>query len=239
MRKFAVFDIDGTLIRWQLYHAVSDALVKLGYVSSDEFNVVRNARMEWKRRTGSGSFKSYEEQLITTYEQVLKHLSMKQIMDAADAVFDEYKDQVYTYPRSLIAQLKDKDYLLFAISGSQVEIVEKIARHWGFDEWVGTVYEYDGERFTGRKTLGSANKAGTLEALVKKHSAVLENSVAVGDSASDISMLEMVQQPIAFNPDKQLFGQAQDKGWKVVIERKNMVYELEKQNGQYGLAKAS
>src|SRR3546814_11785501 len=28
MKKFAVFDIDGTLIRWQLYHAVVETVAK-------------------------------------------------------------------------------------------------------------------------------------------------------------------------------------------------------------------
>ncbi|HLG91141.1 MAG TPA: hypothetical protein VI336_03240, partial [Candidatus Saccharimonadales bacterium] len=60
--KFAVFDIDGTLIRWQLYHAIADAMVRLGYVAPFTYQVVKDARMEWKKRSGNGSFRSYEEQ---------------------------------------------------------------------------------------------------------------------------------------------------------------------------------
>lgn len=237
--KFAVFDIDGTLIRWQLYHAIADTTVKLGYVAPYTYQVVKDARMEWKRRTGTGSFKSYEKQLIDTYEQVLKEITMEQFTKAADTVFDEYKEQVYIYTRDLITELKKKKYLLFAISGSQVEIVEKISRHWGFDDWVGTVYGYKNERFTGSKTVGSADKAIVLKDLIKKHGAGIKDSVAVGDSASDIAMLEMVERPIAFNPEKALFDLAKKKAWKVVIERKNMVYELEMRDGRYQLVKTS
>lgn len=238
-RKFAVFDIDGTLIRWQLYHAVADAMVKLGYVAPYTYRVVRDARMEWKRRSGHSSFKAYEKQLIETYEKVLKDLTMEQLMKAADVVFSEYQDQVYTYPRELIAKLKKQDYILFAISGSQVEIVEKIAQHWGFDDWVGTIYDYRNGRFTGRKIIGSADKEKALAKLVKKYAADFRSSVAVGDSASDISMLEMVEKPIAFNPEQALFEHAKTKGWKIVIERKNMVYELEKRDGRYELVKTN
>lgn len=237
MKRFAVFDIDGTLIRWQLYHAIADATVKLGYVTPGTYRSVRDARMEWKKRTGSGSFKSYEEVLIDTYEQVLQKLTMEQFTAAAEAVFDEYKDQVYIYTRDLIYKLKTSNYKLLAISGSQVEIVEKIAQHWGFDDWVGTIYTYRARRFTGQKIVGSADKAKTLRGLIKKHGVTLKDSMAVGDSASDIAMLEMVEQPIAFNPEKVLFEYAKKNGWKIVLERKNMVYELEKRNGKYQLVK--
>lgn len=236
-KPFAVFDIDGTLIRWQLYHAISDATVKLGYVAPYTYQTVKDARMDWKRRTGSGSFKSYEKQLIETYEQVLKELTMEQFMKAADVVFDEYKDQVYTYTRDLIIELKKKNYLLFAISGSQVEIVEKIAHYWGFDDWVGTIYGYKNGLFSGTKTVGSADKSKALEKLIKKHKATSDGSVAVGDSASDIPMLKKVERPIVFNPDSELFELAKQKGWRLVIERKNMVYELEKRDGKYELVK--
>ena len=239
VRPFAVFDIDGTLIRWQLYHAISDAFVKLGYVKPKAYQIVKDARMEWKRRSSKGDFRSYEKVLIETYEAMLKDLTHEQFLMAAEAVFDEYKDQVYTYPRELINKLKGEKYLLFAISGSQVEIVEKIAAYYGFDAWVGTVYEYREGRYTGQKTVGSADKAATLKMMIKEHGASLEDSIAIGDSQSDIPMLEMVQRPITFNPERGLFKHASKKGWQIVLERKNMIYELEKRNGQYQLAKTT
>jgi phosphoserine phosphatase len=49
-------------------------------------------------------------------------------------------------------------------------------------------------------------------------------------------MLSMVKQPIAFNPTKELFKTAQQNGWEIVIERKNMIYKLEVKNGSYVLA---
>ena len=238
-RKFAVFDIDGTLIRWQLYHAIADALARRGHIKPDSYQAMRQSRMQWKKRVGGSSFKDYERQLILTYEEVLSTLSLEQFNEAVDAVFDEYKDQVYTYTRQLLAQLKKDTYLLFAISGSQTEIVSKIADYYQFDDYVGTIYEYKKNRFTGAKKIGSLNKAATLRALVKKHSATFDGSVAVGDSESDISMLKLVKTPIAFNPEGGLFEYADKMGWDVVIERKNMVYSLEKKNGRYKLAKAS
>lgn len=237
-RRFAVFDIDGTLIRWQLYHALADALVKLGYVDASTYGSIRVARMNWKTRQPGKDFRDYELELIRVYESVLANLSTAQIDRAAQTVFDEYKDQVYTYTRQLIKKLKADGYCLLAISGSQVEVISLVARHYGFDDYLATVYERSGEHFSGRKTVPSLDKAKALAELIQKNQLVIDGSMAIGDSASDAAMLELVEQPIAFNPDKDLFARAMEHGWKLVLERKNMIYELEKIDGKYQVVEA-
>ena len=239
MQRFAVFDIDGTLIRWQLYHAIADTLVRLGHGDANNFQTVKDARMNWKNRMHAESFKEYEHRLVKAVDQMLLHLSIEQFNEAANAVFEEYKDQVYTYTRGLLRELKNAGYLLFAISGSQEEIVEKIAKYHGFDDFVGSTYIKKGKSFTGEKILRAIDKHLVLAELIKKHGVTNKNSVAVGDSAGDISMLESVEQPIAFNPERKLFDHAVKQGWKVVVERKNMVFELESKDGTYVLAKTN
>jgi HAD superfamily hydrolase (TIGR01490 family) len=238
-KKFAVFDIDGTLIRWQLYHALADSLAQSGHVKPETYQTMRDARQAWKRRSGS-TFRDYEKAVIAIYESVLKTLSFEQLDEAITAVFEEYKDQTYTYTRELLRSLKKRGYLLFAISGSQTEIVAKIAGYYGFDDYVGTVYERRQAGFSGSvTTIGSFHKDKSLRDLVKKHDAGSVGSVGVGDSASDIKMLKLVKQPIAFNPEQALFDHARINGWKIVIERKNMIYELEKRGKAYELAKTN
>ncbi len=232
-RPFAVFDIDGTLIRWQMYHAVANSLAKSGSLDSKAWDSIKSARMLWKQRSGEESFKSYEKLLVIEHEKLLTRLDYAEFNKAVDAVFEEYKDQVYVYTRGLIAQLKQDGYMLFAISGSQTEIVSKIAKHWDFDDYIGTNYEIEGGRFTGKVTNHLGKKHLVIEQLAQKHAVNYEGSVAVGDSEGDITMLEAAQNPIAFNPTKKLFQHAKQKGWKVVIERKNMVYELEPKGKNY------
>lgn len=238
-RPFAVFDIDGTLIRWQLYHSIADTLARLGHIEPDLHKTIKEARMSWKRRLAGSSFADYERQVIKVYDTAIKKLTTEQFEAAAQAVFEEYKDQVYIYTRDLIAKLNDENYLLFAISGSQAEIVAKIADYYGFDDYHGSSYKAIEGKFTGTKRIGSRNKDKVLADLIKKHSASLKGSVAVGDSHSDIAMLGMVEQPIAFNPENRLFDYARSKGWRIVIERKNMVYELERRDGRYELVKTN
>lgn len=225
-KKFAVFDIDGTLIRWQLYHALVDRLAKyrlLGHDAQDQLHV---ARMAWKNRVNSEAFRQYELALISVYESTIKDIDVQRFDEIAEEVAREYKDQVHTYTRDLIISLKKKDYLILAISGSQTEIVAHIAKNHGFDDWVGTEYFRKDDRFTGEKFVASHHKQKVLKELVKKYGLSYEDSYAIGDSGGDIPMLEMVQNPIAFNPDQTLFDSAKEHGWKVVVERKNVIYQL-------------
>ncbi len=234
--KFAVFDIDGTLIRWQLYHAVVDKLASAGVLGAGAKEELKTARMRWKKREHPESFREYERFLIDRYEITLPSIDAKTFDVVVRAVIDEYKDQVYIYTRQLINDLKAKGYTLLAISGSHQELVEAIAAHYGFDDFLGSHYERVGDRFSGKKDIVSLDKKKALKSLIKKHNLDIQGSIAVGDSLSDAIMLEMVGNPIAFNPDNSLYEKAKVNSWKIVIERKNVVYELEPKNGKYVLA---
>lgn len=238
-KSFAVFDIDGTLIRWQLYHAIADKLVKLGHINEANFQQIKEARMSWKRREHPNAYKDYELQLVKLYTNIMLGINKQQFDETVDAVFSEYKEQVYAYTRDLIRQLKDLGYVLFAISGSHQAVIEKLASHYGFDDVVGRVDEEKNGIFTGKSTTPIFDKNKVLQQLVSKHKVVISGSWGVGDSQSDIKMLEMVENPIAFNPEKELFEHAKAKGWKIVIERKNMVYQLEMLKGVYVLAETN
>lgn len=210
-------------------------MAKLGYIDPAVFESIREARMNWKTRTHAEAFKAYEHELVGMYDKILTSMTVKQFQRAIEAVFSEYKDQVYTYTRDLIKRCKTEGYMLFAISGSQKEIVKMIADYYGFDDCSGSVYEQDNGRFTGEVILPFLNKDKVLDEMVSNHHVTFTGSIAVGDSQGDIKMLELVEEPIAFNPEQKLYEHAKEKGWKVVIERKNVIYELESNDGKYEL----
>ena len=232
---FAVFDIDGTLIRWQLYHAVVDELGHQGYIDKKAYTDIKQARLIWKRREHQEAFKDYERQVVRSLDSAITGVEVNKFVKAVKSVFDEYKDQVYTYTRKLIKELKAKDYVLLAISGSPKEAVGLIAKHYGFDDFIGSTYHHKDGQFTGEKIVAACDKKSELNKLIAKHHLSLVGSVAVGDSESDIALLEMVDRPIAFNPTVQLYNAARKNGWQIVVERKNVVYELEQNNEVYGL----
>jgi HAD superfamily hydrolase (TIGR01490 family) len=233
-RPFAVFDLDGTLIRWQLYHAIADELARSGHIGVIEYEKVRQARLDWKHRATASSYRDYEQTLINLVDLAIRGISVAALTQACQLVLAEYKDQVYTYTRDLIVQLKRDGYLIFAISASQEQIVKLLADYYQFDDFGGSTYEIKDGHFTGAKeVLKRERKPVFLKELVAKHGATWTRSIAVGDSESDIPMLASIQNPVAFNPTRELLDHAQTAGWKVVVERKSVIYELEASNDQY------
>lgn len=235
-RRFAVFDIDGTLIRWQLYHAVVNQLAKKGFIDSTDYTMIKNARMEWKNRAHEHAYNTYEELLVTAIEKVLRSIPARTFDKAVEEVTEEYKNQTYTYTRQLIGKLKSEGFFLLAISGSYQEVISVMASHYGFDDYLGTEYKRSGGKFTGEVLFPASDKQAALQSLIDKHDLILKGSIAVGDSSSDISMLSMVDNPIAFNPEQKLYEVAIKSKWKIVIERKNVIYRLEHKDDQYILA---
>lgn len=236
MSKFAVFDIDGTLVRWQLYHAVVDQLSKINALEPGAETRIHEARMKWKRRKSTNEFRTYEVCLIKEYERAIQKLDTKTFDTVVLKVINEYKDQVYTYTRQLLEKLKSQGYTLLAISGSHAELVAHIADYYGFNDFIATTYDRTATGFSGKVSIGSHNKKDALQKLVKKHGLEYKDSYAIGDSRSDAAMLELVENPIAFNPELELFETAKKAGWKIVIERKNVIYTLEPHDGKYVLA---
>ena len=240
-RKFAAFDIDGTLFRSGLYREVFYELYKMGVLPNDLTEQTTEKHREWRHRIHGNAFEEFERIMVIGLDSYLPQLRVKDYDEAVQRVLGKKAENVYVYTRNLLNRLKDEGYFMIAISGSQQELVEPFAQRYGFDTWVGQEWERGDEYFTGTiVTKTHTGKDKILERLVKEHDLTLEGSYAVGDSNGDSGMLSIVDNPIAFNPTHELLEKALDNGWTVVIERKNTSYELERgTDGHFVLAKAN
>ena len=226
--KLAVFDIDGTIFRSSLVIELSHALVDSGVFPKSARKEIAREYLAWLDR--KGSYEAYINKVVKIY---IKHIAGKRytkVKRIAKAVINFQKDRVYRYTRDLIKRLKKQNYFLVAISGSPKYIVSEYARAIGFNLFFGTELEIKNGKFTGKiSSLDSAyNKAKIVKDLAKKYHADLKQSIAVGDTESDVPMLSLVGKPIAFNPNLQLVKIAQKKGWQVVVERKDVMFSLRK-----------
>jgi HAD-superfamily subfamily IB hydrolase, TIGR01490 len=231
-KKFAVFDVDGTLIRWQLYHAIVNRLAVKGFLGKESSKELKTARMKWKVRENDDSFKDYEKMLVDLWTKNIHRVNYQDYLNTVTEITNEYLEQTYTYTRNLIEDLKEDGYFLLAVSGSPIESIELIAKRYGFDDFVTAKFDRDESgKFTGHFSSPIHDKAKHLKILVEKHNLTWKDSVAVGDTSSDIAMLELVEKPIAFNPEKNLAHVAKDNGWQIVVERKNVIYKLQPDKG--------
>lgn len=238
--KLAIFDLDGTLFHWQLYHELVFELKTRGVFSPETADELDAALIAWQARRLK--WRDYELKVVRALEPAIASLTPEFFEDAAQAVVRRSGHKIYNYTKHLLDELKAAGYYCLAISGSQQEIAEAFAEQYGFDSCIGALYERRDGRFTGvveRRVPG--RKHEIIEEFLAQHPKItLAGSVAIGDSGGDISMLEMVERAIAFNPSDELLQTARARGWDIVVERKDVAYIMRKgTDGSYLLAETN
>lgn len=236
-KPFAAFDIDGTIARTSLFLLTVHEMMKRSMLDQNSDRKLMKLYADWRNRKTTGAFEVYEEAAVNIVIKEIANIKVSAYEAILDAVIDRAGDETYRYPVQLISELKAKGYTLIAISGSESRAVGRFCRKHGFDDWIGTDYHNDGIYFTGSIDNASIKKASHLRDLIAKHKLSRQGSFAVGDTNSDIAMLEMVENPICFNPNRQLKNHASAAGWPIIIERKNVIYKLKPKNGDFVLEK--
>lgn len=226
-QKVAFFDIDGTVFRSSLFIELIEKLIAEGDFPPEAVLEYEAAFECWRNR--EGTYEAYIEAMIVTFYKYIKGIPYGVVADAGKEMIQVHKKRVYRYTRDLIKQLKHEGYYVVAISQSPKAILDEFCKSYGFDKVYGRMYEIGPtDRFTGVVTDEEIikNKANIVARVLESEEVTAEGSIAVGDTEGDISMFEAVEKPICFNPNKKLYDHAQEKGWKVVVERKDMIYQL-------------
>ncbi len=226
-QKVAVFDVDGTIFRSSLLIQLVEAMIENGAFPAEAKEEFEDERQKWMDR--EGDYQTYIDAVVAAFRKHLKGVPYKSLEDASYKVVDVQWKRTYRYTRDLLKDLKEQGYFLLAVSHSPKTVLDKFCPRLGFDKTYGIFYEIGPtEAFTG--AVGEEhliyNKANILKRAVEKENLTLNDSVGVGDTESDIPFLELVAKPICFNPNQKLYRYAKLHDWDVVVERKDVIYEL-------------
>lgn len=230
----AFFDIDGTIFRNSLMIEHFKKLISFEVIDpAIWYTKVKKVYQEWESRYGD--FEHYLEVLAEVYLDELKGVKKDYIEYIAAHVINVNGDMVYKYSRDRIEWHKKQGHKVFFISGSPDFLVSKMAEKYGVTEYRGTLYKVDQEnRFTGEivKMWDSVSKQKVIDELIEKYEVDLDNSYAYGDTTGDLSMLKMMGNPVAINPNKELFiaireNEELSKKATIIVERKNIIYRMD------------
>jgi len=223
----AIFDVDGTIFRSSLIIELVEALISAELFPSEARRQYEHQYACWLNR--KGSYEEYVKALVLTFMKHIKGIQYGEFVDIAESVIEHQQDRVYRYSRDLIRDLKKKKYFLLAISQSPKTILDSFCATLGFDKVYGRIYEIGPEdRFTGEMLDLHLieNKANIVRRVLEKEGLTLKESVGIGDTEGDLSFLDLVEHPICFNPNAKLYKHAKRLGWKIVVERKDVIYEF-------------
>ncbi len=226
-QKVAILDVDGTIFRSSLLIQVVNRLIEKKVFPASTRRVYEREYERWLNR--EGDYDEYIAAVVKAFVKHLKGIHYSELADTAEEVVDEQWKRVYRYTRDLIKDLKKRGYFLLAVSHSPKTVLDKFCPRLGFDKTYGMLYEIGPQEcFTGNiiEEHLILNKAAIVRRAIEKENLTLAHSIGIGDTESDISFLEIVEKPICFNPNSKLYRYARRTGWKVVVERKDVVYEL-------------
>lgn len=226
-KPVAFFDIDGTVFRSSLLIELVERLLDSGIFPKEAREEFDELERYWRDR--EGSYEDYIDAVVKVFRKNIKGVFYGDLADIGREVVSEHSKRVYRYTRDLISELKSEGYYLVAISQSPKTILDEFCRQYGFDKVYGRMYETGPQdRFTGEVIDEHliANKSNIVARVIEKENLIKVKSIGVGDTEGDIPLLESVSIPICFNPNQSLLEHAKRRDWKVVVERKDVIYEL-------------
>lgn len=226
--KIAIFDIDGTIFRKNLHFELINELAYLGVFPKEVRTKLTEVYSSWLEHTGT--YEDYKRALVDMYAEYIPGVKVEDVIKAAKIVIPFHAKRTYVFSEELIKKLRAENYYLMVISGSPIEIVEEYNRHYlHFDYVYGSIYEKnEAEIYTGNAEYEPVRfKGKVVQEFIEKNGFSLEGSYGVGDTESDASFLQYMDNPIAFNPNKNLKMLAEQEGWRIIVEKKDVIYEVQ------------
>lgn len=225
MKPVAIFDIDGTIFRSSLGIELFKKLIEDGIFDRRFMKKIRKSEEEWRARTGH--YDNYMWDVVNAYKQAIVGKSKAEIVRAAEGVIRQQRHYMYRYTRDLLNRIRKK-YFMIAISGSPYEAVSEYNKFLKFDKIYGSEFGINEKGIYTGVVLHEPPqyKKELIVRHILNHNLSFRGSIGVGDTESDIGFLELVDTPIAFNPNLRLAKFAHKKKWKIVIERKDLIVEL-------------
>lgn len=225
--RIAIFDIDGTIFRKNLHFELINELSWMKIFSAEARNKLIEVYSGWLEH--EGTYEDYRKALVALYSEHIKGCSQKEVFKACEILIPFHAKRTYIYAEELMKKLRKGGYHIIAVSGSPIEVVEEYNRQYlNFENVFGSIYALDANgKYTGEASFEpSRNKGQVVEQYVYEHKLTFEDSYGIGDTESDGSFLKLVDHPIAFNPNHNLKTLAEKEGWKIVVEKKDVVYEI-------------
>ncbi|MFX0084185.1 MAG: HAD family hydrolase [Candidatus Hodarchaeota archaeon] len=112
----------------------------------------------------------------------------------------------------LITFLKERRCLLALISMGLKDIVERVAKKYAFDYWIGNELIWNNGLITGevKINVGWKEKGLILTDILERFKIPAQNSIAIGDSTADIDMFETAGVSIAIGTSSEQVTKAAD-----------------------------
>ena len=222
-KKVAIFDLDGTLVSAHLW---------LGMIKYYFKNKKNRFPAFWYIFSHLGLMPLWRMRLLSTkkYYQMwgrdiinmIKGLELEEVKELFRWLSNEYL--LPTLKNKTAERLKkhqQEGYLTILASGTFQELTNFVARQLKIDFSIGTEYEINANKVSGKIIPPFCFAEGKVEKLKNFFNennlrVDFKESFAYSDGFFDLPILELVGNPVVVDPDKELLKIAQNKGWQII-----------------------
>lgn len=217
MQEAAFFDLDKTVIAKSSTLAFGKPFYRAGFLGRRTLMKLGFAQLFYVL------FGADEDQLERARDQLLQFTAgwhRAEIEQLVEETLEEVADPlVYAEALFLIDEHKRNGRRVFLVSASPEQIVRPIGRHIGVTEIIATRIKTDTAGFFLPElelyAMGPG-KADAIRELAEREDIDLDGSFAYSDSTTDLPMMEVVGNPVAVNPEKDLRRIAEERDWPIL-----------------------
>tara|TARA_R110000824_G_scaffold208405_6_gene394092 strand:- start:9182 stop:9838 length:657 start_codon:yes stop_codon:yes gene_type:complete len=216
--SLAIFDLDNTLLSIDSDHAWGEFLLEQGAVDPVAY---REANERFMADYNAGTL-----DMAAFLEMALKPLAdnTPEQLAAWHQQFMVSKIEPSILPKAeeLLARHRTKGDTLLIITATNRFITAPIAERLGVDHLIAVNPEVEQGRYTGRVSGTLSYREGKvtrLEQWLQEQDLSLEGAWFYSDSHNDLPLLEIVEHPVAVDPDDTLRNVAEERQWRIMTLR--------------------
>jgi HAD superfamily hydrolase (TIGR01490 family) len=211
----ALFDLDKTVISKSSSLALSRPFYRAGLVTRSQLFRGAYAQLVYLAVGADEKRMDRAKDAMLAMTKGWRQSEVDEVVrQTLETVVDPY---LYQEALDLIALHRALGRRVFIVSSAPEEVVRPLAERIGVEDVIATRAELRDGRYTGTLAFYcyGAEKAEAIRRLAEEQGIDLSRSYAYSDSITDRPMLEVVGNPVAVNPDRELRRLAQQRGWKI------------------------
>jgi HAD superfamily hydrolase (TIGR01490 family) len=212
----AFFDLDKTVIATSSVMALGGTLYRDGLISKR--TIVRGIYAQVVYML-VGADENKMDRMREAMLTITRGWDQKRVKELVRETLDDVLTPIiYAEALDLIDEHHKAGRKTVIISSSPAETVEPIGEYLGVDDVIATRARIDNEgRYTGELEFYAygPRKADAMREMAVAEGIDLAGSYAYSDSITDLPMLELVGNPVAVNPDRELARIAREREWEV------------------------
>ncbi|MSR16226.1 MAG: HAD family hydrolase [Methylococcaceae bacterium] len=214
----AIFDLDNTLIADDSDYLWGQFLVDQGIVDKTCYEQM-NVKFYDDYQDGSldiMEFLDFSLKPLTEYSLEQLHVWREQF------IAEVITPILLNSAKELVEKHRALGHTLLVITATNRFITAPIGEMYGIEYLIATTPEIIDERYTG-KIVGvpcfQGGKVTLLKEWLTQTGETLQGSYFYSDSHNDLPLLQLVDNPVAVNPDEKLRQFATEKGWDIISFR--------------------